>query len=69
VVAHTYRPRKFEAVENYLKRQGRFRHLFEPARDDEAVAHIQKTVDAYWQAALCDSSPRTGEDGAGGASP
>jgi pyruvate ferredoxin oxidoreductase beta subunit len=35
-------------VEEYLKRQGRFRHLFEPERDDKTIAHIQATVDDYW---------------------
>jgi pyruvate ferredoxin oxidoreductase beta subunit len=50
-VSHTYIPRKFAPVEDYLKRQGRFRHLFEPKRDDETIAHIQATVDAYWKAA------------------
>jgi predicted transcriptional regulator len=35
-----------------LKRQGRFRHLFEPERDDEVIAHIQATVNEYWIAAL-----------------
>jgi pyruvate ferredoxin oxidoreductase beta subunit len=49
-VTHTYLPRKFAPVENYLKRQGRFRHLFEPTRDDETIAHIQATVDRYWNA-------------------
>ena len=34
---------------NYLKRQGRFRHLFEPNRDEETIAHIQTTVDDYWR--------------------
>jgi pyruvate ferredoxin oxidoreductase beta subunit len=48
-VAHTQVPRKFEPVENYLKRQGRFRHLFEPKRDEETIAHIQATVDEYWR--------------------
>jgi pyruvate ferredoxin oxidoreductase beta subunit len=48
-VTHTYIPRKFAPVEDYLKRQGRFRHLFEPKRDDQTIAHIQATVDAYWQ--------------------
>ena len=43
-VSHTYVPRKFEPVEEYLKRQGRFRHLFEPKRDDETIAHIQATA-------------------------
>lgn len=51
-VSHTYIPRKFEPVENYLKRQGRFRHLFEPKRDEEAIAHIQTGVDDYWKVAL-----------------
>jgi pyruvate ferredoxin oxidoreductase beta subunit len=48
-VAHTHIPRKFEPVENYLKRQGRFRHLFEPKRDDETIARIQATVERYWK--------------------
>ena len=39
-------------MEEYLKRQGRFRHLFEPERDDETIAHIQATVNDYWKAAL-----------------
>ncbi len=51
-VAHTQVPHKFEPVENYLKGQGRFRHLFEPKRDDEAIAHIQATVDNYWRQVL-----------------
>jgi pyruvate ferredoxin oxidoreductase beta subunit len=49
-VAHTHVPRKFAPVENYLVRQGRFRHLFEPKRDEETVAHIQATVNNYWSA-------------------
>ncbi len=48
-VSHTQIPRKFEPVENYLKRQGRFRHLFEPRSNEETIAHIQATVDRYWQ--------------------
>jgi pyruvate ferredoxin oxidoreductase beta subunit len=47
-VSHTYVPRKFAPVENYLKRQGRFRHLFEPSRDEATIAHIQSTVGRYW---------------------
>lgn len=50
-VEHTFVPRKFLPVENYLKRQGRFRHLFEPVRDEEALAHIQAAVDRYWTSA------------------
>ena len=47
-VTHTYIPRR-RPVEEYLKLQGRFRHLFEPARQEEAIRHIQARVDAYWQ--------------------
>jgi pyruvate ferredoxin oxidoreductase beta subunit len=35
-------------VEEYLRRQGRFAHLFEPARDEALLAEIQARVDAYW---------------------
>jgi pyruvate ferredoxin oxidoreductase beta subunit len=70
-VSHTYVPRKFKPVEEYLKRQGRFRHLFEPERDAETIAHIQATVEDYWQTTLRDSPtsflPRNaGEDEGGG---
>ena len=48
-VSHTYRPRKLKPVEEYLARQGRFRHLFEPVHDDKTLATIQARVDRYWQ--------------------
>jgi pyruvate ferredoxin oxidoreductase beta subunit len=35
-------------VEEYLKLQGRFRHLFEPIRQEEAIQHTQNRVTAYW---------------------
>lgn len=60
------------AAEEYLKRQGRFRHLFEPERDAETIAHIQATVDDYWQTALRDSPtsflPRNAGEDEGGVS-
>lgn len=37
-------------VEEYLKLQGRFRHLFEPTRNDKVIAEIQANVDEYWAA-------------------
>ena len=46
-VVHTYLP-KLSPVEDYLKLQGRFRHLFEPTVQKDALAHIQATVNAYW---------------------
>jgi len=47
-VVHTYQPR-LTPVENYLKLQGRFRHLFEPVRQEEAPRHIQQRVKDYWR--------------------
>ena len=49
-IAHTRVPHPRVPVEEYLARQGRFRHLFEPRRDEEAIATIQAEVDAYWRA-------------------
>jgi pyruvate ferredoxin oxidoreductase beta subunit len=47
-VVHTRIPHPRLPVEEYLKTQGRFRHLFEPTRDEAALAEIQARVDAYW---------------------
>ena len=46
-VVHTkhYRPRS--PVEEYLVRQRRFAHLFEPHRDEATLAEIQRAVDEY----------------------
>ena len=49
-VVHTRVPRDREPVEAYLKLQGRFAHLFEPARDEQRLAEIQASVDRYWAA-------------------
>ena len=48
VVTHTRMPRERPPVEDYLKLQGRFRHLFHPHRDDKLLAEIQGRVDNYW---------------------
>jgi pyruvate ferredoxin oxidoreductase beta subunit len=47
-VSHTYLPRRLKPVEKYLERQGRFRHLFIPARNDQVIGTIQTDVDRYW---------------------
>ncbi|MDX1484198.1 MAG: thiamine pyrophosphate-dependent enzyme [Alphaproteobacteria bacterium] len=47
-VTHTKVPRPRAPVEAYLELQGRFRHLFEPERDETTLAEIQARVDAYW---------------------
>jgi pyruvate ferredoxin oxidoreductase beta subunit len=36
-------------VEEYLKLQGRFAHLFSPQRNDSAIAAIQREVDELWK--------------------
>ena len=48
-MVHTKVRRPRLPVEKYLRQQGRFRHLFEPERDDAAIAEIQAGVDAYWE--------------------
>ncbi len=47
---HTRVPHPRLPVEEYLKRQGRFRHLFEPARNEMLLEEIQGGVDTYWAA-------------------
>lgn len=54
-VVHTKTPRHRVPVEDYLKTQGRFRHLFEPEHRPEQqkalLAEIQGRVDDYWERA------------------
>ena len=47
-IVHTKIPKKRIPVEDYLKRQGRFAHLFEPKRNDALLQEIQNRVDHYW---------------------
>ena len=47
-LVHTRIPRERKPVEEYLKLQGRYKHLFEPQRNDELIAEIQDRVDDYW---------------------
>jgi pyruvate ferredoxin oxidoreductase beta subunit len=48
-VVHTRIPRERKPVEEYLKLQGRYKHLFEPKRNEELIAEIQTRVDRYWE--------------------
>jgi pyruvate ferredoxin oxidoreductase beta subunit len=48
-VTHTKIPHHRKPVEDYLKTQGRFKHLFQPERDESMLNGIQASVDAYWQ--------------------
>ena len=47
-VVHTKIPRQRKPVEEYLKLQGRFKHLFHPQEDEQGIAEIQARIDAYW---------------------
>ncbi len=47
-LTHTRIPQPRIPVEEYLQKQSRFRHLFKPERNAEAIAHIQAEVDRYW---------------------
>ena len=47
-VRHTYIPNHFRPVVEYLEPQGRFRHLFKPARQQNVLDQIQANVNAYW---------------------
>jgi pyruvate ferredoxin oxidoreductase beta subunit len=48
-VAHTHIPRRRRPVVDYLEGQGRYRHLFEPQRNEVAIQQIQAQVDRYWE--------------------
>jgi len=48
-VTHTKIPHHRKPVEEYLKTQGRFKHLFKPQRNDTLINDIQAKVDAYWE--------------------
>jgi len=49
-VVHTKIPHSQLPVEDYLKKQGRFNHLFAPERNDALLQEIQGRVDSYWAA-------------------
>jgi pyruvate ferredoxin oxidoreductase beta subunit len=49
-VVHTKIPRERPRVEEYLKLQGRFAHLFAPQRNQALINDIQQRIDRYWAA-------------------
>ncbi len=49
-VVHTARPLRFRPVQEYLQRQTRYQHLFEPVRQEELLRQLQDEVDRYWAA-------------------
>ncbi|MCK6556181.1 thiamine pyrophosphate-dependent enzyme [Candidatus Binatia bacterium] len=50
-VTHTVVPHRFRPVEDYLVVQTRYRHLFEPVRQEELLRQLQEVVDRYWASA------------------
>jgi len=48
IVEHTVVP-KFKPVEEYLKIQNRYDHLFDPVKQIDVVNIIQKDIDDYWK--------------------
>ncbi len=46
---HTYVPSRFKPVEEYLRPQLRFRHLFEPEPQTATLERMQRQVDEYWR--------------------
>jgi len=47
----SYKPKKKLPVEDYLRPQGRFKHLFKPG-NEHLIEDIQKEVDRKWEALL-----------------
>jgi pyruvate ferredoxin oxidoreductase beta subunit len=56
-VAHTL-VKKWHPIEDYLRNQGRFAHLFKPTLRKEVIASMQAEVDRYWESASL--RPRSG---------
>jgi len=47
-ITHTKIPHPRKPVQEYLKTQGRFKHMFEPQVDKALIGEIQARVDRYW---------------------
>lgn len=48
----TYKPKKRVPIEEFLKPQGRFRHLFRDGKSSSLLEQIQADVDSDWQEIL-----------------
>ena len=51
----TYKPRVKRPVVDFLKPQGRFRHLFQPGNEG-LLEEIQKDVDKQWELLLAEEA-------------
>ncbi|MGI6034528.1 MAG: thiamine pyrophosphate-dependent enzyme [Limnochordia bacterium] len=52
----TYRPRERKSYIDWLRRQGRFRHLFQPGREG-LLKELEQEVEDRWQALLARTQP------------
>jgi pyruvate ferredoxin oxidoreductase beta subunit len=52
-LTHTLLRKKWRPVEDYLREQGRFAHLFEPVRQEDLIRNAQAAVDRYWEKMQC----------------
>ncbi|MHA1212413.1 MAG: hypothetical protein ACTSSH_08125, partial [Candidatus Heimdallarchaeota archaeon] len=43
------KPARKKPIEEYLKGQGRFRHLFRPKKRDDLIGLFQEAVDQEWE--------------------
>jgi pyruvate ferredoxin oxidoreductase beta subunit len=46
------RPESKKPIEDYLKTQGRFRHIFRPERDETLLKYFQENIDHRWNMLL-----------------
>jgi pyruvate ferredoxin oxidoreductase beta subunit len=56
-VTHTFLKSRWRPIEDYLRGQGRFRHLFEPVKQDATLRSMQTAVDSYWMALKVQDRP------------
>jgi len=47
-----YKPKKKLPIEDWLKGQGRFRHLFAPEKRNDVIARLQAEIDRRWHELL-----------------
>ena len=45
----SYKPKEKKPVQEFLKLQGRFKHLFTPTENTELIAEIQADIDKKWE--------------------
>ncbi|MGY4706488.1 thiamine pyrophosphate-dependent enzyme [Candidatus Bipolaricaulota sp. J31] len=48
----TYKPKEKLPIEEWLKPQGRFRHLFKPEKRADIIRELQEAVDRHWEELL-----------------